>query len=169
MSSAITDNVFFSRYTHLVQNSNIVQAFEQQAAALLKFYSAISEQKALHAYATSKWTLKEILQHLIDTERIFTYRALCIARKETTTLPSYDENTYAHNSSANTRTWASLVAEMDAVRSSTLHLYKAFTVDMLNQTGHFSNATDTVKNLGFIMVGHVYHHLKVVNEKYLQL
>ncbi len=167
MSSAITDNVFFSRYTNLVQHNNIFLAFEQQEPALQAFYVAITENKALHAYAPSKWTLKELLQHLIDTERIFTYRALCIARKETTALPSYDENNYASNSLANNRTWASLVAEMDAVRSSTLHLYKAFTEDMLNQIGHFSNATDTVKNLGFIMVGHVYHHLKVVAEQYL--
>ncbi len=166
MSQPITNNSFFERYTSLVKENNINDAFKNQETILDTFYTKIPEEKSMHAYAEGKWTLKEMLQHMIDTERIFSYRALAIARKETATLPGFDEDNYAQNSEANNRTWASLVQEMKDVRKATQQLFASFSETMLNNIGKFSSAEGTPLTLGFICVGHVYHHIKVAEERY---
>jgi uncharacterized damage-inducible protein DinB len=158
---------FFKKYSSLVNEDDVTTAFRTQEKPLADFYNRISEEKANDAYAPGKWTLKELMQHMIDTERIFMYRALAISRKETASLPSFDENHYADNSDANRRTWADLVAEMTCVRSSSEWLYKSFNTDMLDIVGAFNSIQKaSVKLIGFITIGHVYHHLKVVEEKY---
>jgi hypothetical protein len=166
MSQPTTNSSYFERYTSLVKEENLDGAFKNQEATLAAFYDKISEEKSMHAYAEGKWTLKEMLQHMIDTERIFTYRALAIARKETATLPGFDENNYANNSDTNRRTWASLVEEMNAVRKATQHLFASFTETMLHNIGKFSSAEGSPSTLGFICVGHVYHHIKIAEERY---
>ena len=166
MSQPTTNNSFFERYTSLVKEENLTDAFQHQEATLQAFYDKVTEEKSLYAYAEGKWTLKEMLQHMIDTERIFAYRALAIARKETTTLPGFDENIYAANSNANDRTWASLMAEMKDVRKATQHLFSSFTENMLQHIGKFSSAEGSPNTLGFICVGHVYHHIKIAEERY---
>jgi hypothetical protein len=166
MSKPTTDNSYFLKYTELVKEDNIFDAFTAQEDVLQDFYNKIDEEKSAYAYAEGKWTLKEMLQHLIDTERVFSYRALCIARKETATLPSFDENDYSNNSNANNRSWAKLVEEMQILRMSTQMMYDSFTADMLANIGQFSSAKDSTNTLGYIMVGHVYHHIKVAEEKY---
>ena len=108
-----------------------------------------------------------MLQHIIDTERIFAYRALAIARKETATLPGFDENLYADNSNANSRTWDNLTQEIKAVRNSTRILFESFTKEMLQNNGNFSSSNGSANTLGFIIVGHVYHHIKIAKERYL--
>ena len=127
----------------------------------------IDEEKAGYAYAPGKWNLKELLQHIIDGERIFNYRALCFARKETLSLPPFDENLYAENSNANTRSWNVLSNEFINVRRSTEDLFKSFSAVMLQQKGIANNNTLSVLSLGFIIIGHVKHHIKVVEERYL--
>jgi hypothetical protein len=166
MSQPTTNKSYFERYTSLVKEENLTEAFLHQEATLQEFYNTISEEKSMHAYTEGKWTLKEMLQHMIDTERIFSYRALAIARKETATLPGFDENNYADNSGANVRTWASLVVEMKAVRTSTECMFASFTNTMLNNIGKFSSAKGSPNILGFICVGHVYHHIKIAEERY---
>jgi uncharacterized damage-inducible protein DinB len=166
MSQPTTNNSYFERYTSLVKEENIMDAFKNQEATLQAFYDKVFEEKSMYAYAEGKWTLKEMLQHMIDTERIFTYRALAIARKETATLPGFDENNYADNSNANARTWISLVEEMKDVRKATQHLFASFTETMLNNIGKFSNAEGSPNTLGLICVGHVYHHIKITEERY---
>ena len=103
----------------------------------------------------------------IDTERIFNYRALAIARKDTVSLPGFDENLYADNSNANNRAWQDMVAEFLAVRSSTEFLYKSFTEEALAASGISNNNPVTVTSLGFITLGHFYHHKNVIEERYL--
>jgi hypothetical protein len=166
MSQTTTNNSFFERYTSLVKVENIQDAFQQQTTILEDFYNKISEEKSTHAYAEGKWTLKEMLQHMIDTERIFTYRALAIARKEAATLPGFDENNYATNSDANRRTWASLVEEMKAVRKASEMMFASFTEAMMSNIGKFSSAEGSANTLGFICLGHVYHHIKIAEERY---
>lgn len=166
MSQPTTNNNYFERYTSLVKEDNINDAFKNQEATLQAFFDKVSEEKSLYAYAERKWTLKEMLQHMIDTERIFSYRALAIARKETITLPGFDENNYADNSDANRRTWQSLVEEMQDVRKATQHLFASFSETMLNNIGKFSSAEGSPSTLGFICVGHVYHHIKIAEERY---
>ena len=159
---------YFENYTSLVREEDVLDAFKNQTKILSDFLVVISEDKATYAYAEGKWTLKEMLQHMIDTERIFSYRALAIARKETVTLPGFDENVYATNSLANRRTWEELSQEMKIVRESTTILFKSFTEEMLQSSGCFSAANGNVNTLGLIIVGHFYHHVNISNERYLK-
>ena len=159
---------YFENYTSLVPEQDVLNAFKNQTKILSDFFISISEDKATYAYAEGKWTLKEMLQHMIDTERIFSYRALAIARKETVTLPGFDENIYATNSLANRRTWNELSQEMKIVRESTTLLFSSFTEEMLQNSGFFSAANSNVNTLGLIIVGHLYHHVNIVKERYLQ-
>ena len=150
-----------------VPEEDLATAFSKQLSIIKDFLNAITEEKSTYAYAPGKWTLKELLQHITDTERIFNYRALAIARKETAPLPGFDENLYADNSNANSRTWQTLVDEFLVVRQSTQFLYDSFTDDMFASAGIASNNPLTVISLGFTTLGHFYHHKKVMEEKYL--
>ena len=158
---------YFENYTSLVIEKDIISAFSNQEKILNNFLDLVTEEKSTCAYAEGKWTLKEMLQHIIDTERIFAYRALAIARKETATLPGFDENLYADNSNANSRTWDNLTQEIKAVRNSTKILFESFTEEMLQNNGNFSSSNGSANTLGFIIVGHVYHHIKIAKERYL--
>jgi uncharacterized damage-inducible protein DinB len=158
---------YFVKYTSLVNENNLADAFANQQESIKKFCANNTEEKSLYTYAEGKWTLKEMLQHLIDTERVFAYRAIAIARKDTTTLPSFDENEYAANSNANARTWKSLTNEMVAVRNTTEMLFNSFSPEMLAITGKFSSNSSDVETLGFIIIGHFYHHANVVQERYM--
>ena len=159
--------VYFDRYISQVPEDDLEQAIKNQSKIFPDFLHSISEEKSLHAYAEGKWTLREVLQHIIDAERIFNYRALCIARKETVSLPGFDENTYAANSNGNARKWQSLVDELMHVRNATEDLYLSFTEEMLWQKGLSNNNIITPLGLGFITIGHVYHHKKIIEERYL--
>ncbi len=158
---------YFKKYVDQVPEEDLLTGFQNQLPAIKELLNSITEEKSLHAYDTGKWTLKELLQHMIDTERIFNYRALAIARKETASLPGFDENLYADNSNANNRAWQDMVAEFLAVRSSTELLYKSFTDEALAASGISNNNPVTVISLGFITLGHFYHHKNVIQERYL--
>lgn len=158
---------FFATYINKVNEDNLTDAFKNQRVLVNDFFDSISEEKSNDAYAPGKWTLKEMLQHIIDAERIFAYRALCIARKEKQSLPGFDENEYAANSNANSRNWNSLVEEMKLVRKTTELLFENFAEDVLSQSGISNNNTVTVNALGFVSVGHLYHHVGVIKERYL--
>ena len=157
---------YFEKYTELVPEKSVNDALKTQDAKLQEFTSRVSEENAAFAYQESKWSLKEMLQHLIDTERIFTYRALAIARKDPSDLPGYDENNYAVNSFANNRTWASLTEEILSLRKCTKLLFNSFTAEMLNASGTFNNISGDVNTIGFIIAGHAYHHIQVAEERY---
>lgn len=159
--------VYFSNYIKHVQEDNLLDAFAKQAPIITEFFESLAPEKADFAYAPGKWTLKELLQHTIDTERIFAYRSLCIARKETQSLPGYDENVYVDNSYANNRNWADMIKEFKLVRQTTEILFQSFNDNVYNHVGLSSNNPVTVNALGFIIVGHVYHHINVIKERYL--
>ncbi|MFC4261338.1 DinB family protein [Ferruginibacter yonginensis] len=157
---------YFDKYTALVAETSVNTALQQQTTILAAFLNSIDETKSTYAYAPEKWTLKELLQHIIDTERIFTYRALCIARGETVDLPGYDENLYATASQANSRSWNDLVEEMYVVRKSTELLFRSLNDTMLQQKGWFNSLEGSAGLLGIICVGHVYHHINIAKERY---
>lgn len=157
---------YFARYINLVKEDELRLAFKNQLPILEEFLQSVDEKKSTYSYAPGKWTLKELLQHTIDTERIFNYRALCIARKETASLPSFDENLYAQNSRANERSWEDLKNECINLRRSTHDLYNSFSVETLSQTGIANNNTISILSLGFITVGHTYHHINIARERY---
>jgi len=158
---------YFKNYVDQVPDEDLFTGFQNQSAVIKQFLGSITEEKSNYAYDTGKWTIKEVLQHIIDTERIFNYRALCFARKETTSLPGFDENLYAANSNANIRSWQELVDEFAAVRSSTEFLFKSFTEEALATSGISNNNPATVISFGFITLGHFYHHKNVLQERYL--
>jgi dihydroorotate dehydrogenase len=158
---------YFKRYVDLVPEEDLMTAFKNQTAGIEKFLSSISEEKSNHAYAAGKWTIKEMLQHIIDTEHIFNYRALCFARGEKAGLPGFDENEYAANSYAGNRRWADLIQEFLAVRKATEIMYSSFNTAVMDNAGKASNNPVTVCSLGFTTVGHYYHHKKVLEERYL--
>jgi uncharacterized damage-inducible protein DinB len=159
---------YFGKYINQVTEENLDEAFKNQFPKIDSFLRSIDEAKSNYAYAEGKWTLKELLQHIIDAERIFNYRALCFARKETLSLPSFDENLYAQNSDANTRNWKRLSNELINVRRSTEDLFNSFSDEMLPHKGMANNNSTSVLSLGFIIIGHVTHHIKVAEEKYLE-
>lgn len=158
---------YFGRYISQVPEEDLFESFKLQFPRIESFLHSIDEEKANSTYAPGKWTLKALLQHVIDAERIFCYRALCFARKEAANLPSFDENLYAGNSAAEERSWKSLSNEFINLRISTQDLFKSFSDEMLQMKGSANNNTISVLSIGYTLVGHVYHHIKVVQEKYL--
>jgi hypothetical protein len=157
---------YFKRYIDLVKEDDLLQALNMQLPVITERLTHISESDSAYSYAPGKWTIKELLQHIIDAERVFNYRALCIARKETASLPSFEEDDYAAASDANRRSWNSLVNEFINLRRSTTDLFESFTPDMLNRKGTASGKDISVLSLGYISVGHIYHHLTIIRERY---
>lgn len=158
---------YFKKYIDLVEEDNLQEAFKNQQELINDFFISIPDAKTNEPYAPGKWTLKELLQHMIDTERIFNYRALAFARKEKNSLPGFDENEYAANSHANNRNWKDLCEELIAVRNSTEILFNSFTDEAMHSTGLANNKPVTVLALGFIIAGHIIHHKKIMEERYL--
>lgn len=165
--SPTTYPAYFKKYVDQVPEEDLSAAFSNQLPVINNLLNSITDEQSTYAYENGKWTLKELLQHIIDGERIFNYRALCIARKETVSLPGFEENNYAANSNANDRPWQKLVEEFLAVRKSTELLYESFTDEALNSSGISNNNPTTVMSLGFITIGHFYHHKKIIEERYL--
>ena len=158
---------YFENYISQVKEDDLEAAFKNQQDTVANYFDAIPEEKTNTGYAPGKWSLKELLQHIIDAERIFNFRALSFARKETASLPGFEENDYAVNSNANARSWKSLCDELKAVRRSTEILYESFSEEVLNNSGMANNKPTTVLAMGFINVGHLTHHKRIIEERYL--
>ena len=158
---------YFKKYIDQVDEDILKEAFKSQQETIDTFFDAIPEEKTNAGYAPGKWSLKELLQHVIDTERIFNYRSLAFARKETASLPGFEENDYAANSNANERSWKSLCEELKVIRKSTELLFNSFSDEALQSSGLANNKPTTVLAMGFITIGHLYHHKNIVEERYL--
>lgn len=158
---------FIEGYLSFVNADTVAEAIEKYSGSISDFFKNISPEKADYHYAEGKWNIKEMLQHIIDAERIFAYRALRIARHDKTPLPGFDEKDYAAAVNANERSWENLLEEFEAVRKSTDLLLQSFTQDQLKQSGTTNNQPNTVEALGFLVYGHILHHINVLKEKYL--
>ncbi len=158
---------YFEHYISLVETETVAEALQRYSVQIVEFFKNIPAEKAVYRYADGKWSLKELLQHIIDADRIFSYRALCIARKDQTPLPGFDENTYADNSDADNRTWNDLLEEFMVVRQGCNKLYESFNEQQLQQTGISNNHPISVQSIAFISIGHLLHHMKVIQERYL--
>ncbi len=158
---------YFDNYIKLVDADSIIEAIEKYANPINDFFSKINEEKANYRYAEDKWSIKELLQHVIDTDRIFAYRALSLARGEKASLPGFEENEYASASEADKRSWKSLLDEFVACRKSTDLMLLSFTEDQLNHSGITNNKPNTVVAIAYVIIGHILHHMKVVEERYL--
>jgi hypothetical protein len=158
---------FYHGYVSLVKEDTPGIAFRVQNEEVFPFLQQITAEKSVYRYANDKWSVKELLQHITDTERIFSYRALCIARGDTTPLPGFNENSYAANSKADNRKWNDLLEDFRAVRRSTEILFASFDKDQLNASGTANGKYVYVEGIGFIIAGHVLHHVKMLKERYL--
>jgi hypothetical protein len=158
---------FTHNYINQVPEEDLMEAFRIESPILVSFFEALPADKRDHRYAEGKWTIKEVLQHIIDAERIFAYRALCFARGDKTFLPGFDENMYADNSKAATRNWDNLIEELKAVRRSSELLFGSFDESQLEATGTSNNATNYVRAIGFVVIGHALHHVNVLRARYL--
>ncbi len=158
---------FYHKYIGLVKEDDLMQALKNNTASFLSFLKSIPAEKYDYRYADGKWTIKEVIQHIIDAERIFSYRALRFARKDATPLPGFDENLFAINAKADKRNWNDLVDEFAAVRKATEILFASFDEEQLESEGNSNNHSNYVLGIGFISVGHCSHHRKVIEERYL--
>lgn len=158
---------YYSPYIKALGNVNLTEELEKSMQNFEEFLNQIPLEKHEFRYAEGKWTIKDIVQHLIDAERIFTYRSLRFARKDQTPLPGFDENEYVDATDANKRTLTDLIQEYKAVRLSTLYLFKSFTEEELMRTGIALNNSFTVRAIGFIAIGHQKHHQRIIAERYL--
>ena len=158
---------YFFPYISVLGDVTLIEELEISLHEFIRFVQNIPMDKFDYRYAEDKWTIKEIIQHVIDTERIFAYRALRISRNDQTPLPGFDENEYAKNTEANKRGLQDLLTELASVRHSNIFLFKSFSEEQLQRTGIASNAGISVRAIGFIMIGHQKHHQKVFEERYL--
>lgn len=160
---------YFDRYINKCDDAELLDAIQTSIDELDN--APIEKWKALgdKVYAPGKWTVKDILQHLIDTERIFSYRTLAFARGETQSLPSFDEDGYAAAAKANDRSVESLVKELKLLHRSFKILYESFTSDMLGKMGKGFKGDYSVDSIGFCMPGHQRWHLQILEEKYYPL
>lgn len=158
---------YFFRYINLTKGETVNELVQNHSEELKKFYNAIPDEKANYAYAEGKWTIKEVMQHIIDTERVFTYRLLRFARKDSTPLHSFDENAFAQNANANNRTLASLKEELNMLRLATDIMLANLSNEQLAFTGTSSNHSTTANAVSFIIFGHLIHHKNIITERYL--
>ncbi len=158
---------YFEQYVELVTEENVLQAFENSLYEVQNYFRKVTPEQGEFRYAPEKWTVKEVLAHIIDTERIFNYRALCIARGEKASLMGFDENAYAANSKCENRTIASLLAEHEAVRKSTIQLYKNLDTSVWSASGVANGKEVSIAMFPYASAGHEKHHMNVIVERYL--
>jgi uncharacterized damage-inducible protein DinB len=158
---------FNATYINALDDVNLIEQLEISLHDFIKFVQNIPMDKFDYRYAEGKWTIKDIIQHIIDAERIFAYRALRISRNDITPLPGFEENDYVDNTNATSRSIQELLTEFSAVRHSNLLLFKSFSDEQLTRLGMASNHAISVRALGFLIIGHQKHHQKVFQERYL--
>ena len=158
---------FYKPYIEKAGDLELIRALELSKESTISFFKSIDDNKWSYRYLDDKWSIKEILQHLIDSERVFAYRALRFSRNDKTNLPGFDENAYAYESNGNIRRGAELIEEYIHLRNATLSLFKSFTKEMLIYSGFANDAEMSVRAIGFVIVGHEKHHIGVIKERYL--
>jgi len=160
------DSYYFN-YIDLITSDEIVPAIERQKDEMLQFLLGISEEQSRHSYAPGKWTIREVLNHVNDGERVFLYRAFWFARGYQDALPSFDQDVAVQSAQANNSSWADLVEEFRSVRMATITFFKNLPDEAWSRTGVASDYPFTVRSLAYIIAGHVAHHRNVLAERYL--
>jgi hypothetical protein len=151
----------------LVTASTITDALKSSGSQTLELIASIPETKASYQYLPEKWTVKQILSHIIDCERVYAYRALRLSRKDATPLAGFDENTYVMNAAVEARSLEQLSNEYNAVRNASILLYDFMTNEMLDFKGIANNVFFTARSLGYMIAGHNIHHCNILRERYL--
>ena len=158
---------FFKTYVDYVKDMDLLDALRHASKLVQQLVPYIPEDKGQYRYAEGKWTVKEVINHMMDAERIFVYRALRFSRNDQTPLPPFDENLYAPEANAHNRTVQQLAKEMKRLRETTIDFFTSLTPEMLQREGTASGKKLSVLNLGYIIAGHDIHHHKILHERYL--
>ena len=158
---------YYGTYVNKVADGDIVATLEKQIGTTLAFLRGIPEAKGGHRYAEGKWSIREVIGHLSDGERVFSYRALRFARGDATPLPGFDENEFMRQSRLDDRSLASLIAEFEAVRTASVALFDGLFPEEWTRRGSASGKDVSVRALAWIMAGHEVHHLEVLKTRYL--
>ena len=158
---------FYAGYVAKVPEGDLVATLDGQSGEYFQALNPITDTKGNFAYAPGKWTIKELLLHVVDAERVFSYRAMRIARSDTTPLPGFDEKAWVPHSGANDRSVADLLGEFRAVRGATLAMLRHLPPDSVTRRGVASEREISVRALAWIIAGHAIHHLGILRERYL--
>jgi hypothetical protein len=158
---------YYHRYISLVPEGDIVAILEQQGAGWKALLASLSEAQGDHRYAPGKWTIKELVGHVADTERVFSYRAAHVSRSDPAPLPSMEQEIWSAGAESARRTLASLAEELAAVRGATLTLVKSLSPEQAIRRGIASGNQVSVRALAFLCAGHAEHHLRILKERYL--
>lgn len=159
---------YYGRYIERVEHEHVLVALEDQLDEMLGLLGSLDPAIGEYQYAPGKWTLKQVVAHVLDSERIFGVRALCIARGDTQPLPGFDENAYAEAAGAERRSISGLAREFEQVRRSNVTLYRTLDEQAWQRTGNANGAAISVRAIAWILAGHAAHHVRVLRERYLE-
>lgn len=157
---------FYKKYVKLIEETDIIQALRISGNRAQEILHSIPTDKQDFKYGGDKWTIREVLCHMIDAERIFTYRALRFARNDQTELSGFDENSFTPESNASNRELKNILDEMAHLRTATIDLFGGFSTEMLSRKGMANKSEMSVASQGFIIAGHEQHHLNILKERY---
>lgn len=158
---------FHAAYVQGVPDGDILAFLERQGRETVALLRGVNEKQSQHRYAPGKWSIREVVGHMNDAERVFTYRALSFARGDATPLPGFDENAWGASSNADSRALADLVQDFAAVRAATLTLFRGFSENEIGRAGTASGHRVTVAALAYVVAGHEKHHVTILRERYL--
>ncbi|MGZ8412027.1 MAG: DinB family protein [Gemmatirosa sp.] len=158
---------YYARYIAQVPDGDVLDTLERQLEEMVALMDRFGETGSMHRYAEGKWSVKEVLGHIADAERIFAYRALCAARGESGGLPGFDENAYVANANFDARTLNSLLGELTATRRATLALFRSLDAETLARRVVANGVPVSVRALAWIVAGHERHHQVILRERYV--
>lgn len=158
---------FYANYVNLAVSDDLIKTLKKNRKKFLALLDSIPSAKIDYAYAEGKWTVKQVLQHIIDTERVFAYRALRVARFDTTPMPGFDENLWAEKADVTARGWSDMIGEFKNLRKANITMISQFNKEQLAAVGAASGQAVSAAALCFIIAGHVAHHMNILKERYL--
>jgi len=159
--------VFYETYTRHVPPGDIIETLERQIAETANLLAPLSDADAAYRYAPGKWSIKQVVGHLSDSERIFSYRALCFSRSDPTPLPGFDENEYVAHASFDARSLTDLLAELKALRDATIRLFSSMTAEEAARRGVANGRELNAGSVAYIIAGHERHHYLLLGERYM--
>ena len=160
-------NPYYQTYIDKLGDVDLMVMMQNQLGNFPEFISSIPDEKWTYAYGLDKWTIAEVLLHVLDTERVFQYRALRFGRNDSTPIPGFDQDRYVPESNANGRSKESIIEEYTSIRKSSITLFSSFDEDILKRWGTANGSKMSVAALGFVMLGHQKHHRDVIRQRYL--
>lgn len=159
---------YYENYIRLIEGNDILKILNEQSKRTQDVLNSFSEHKGNYRYADGKWTVKEVVGHLLDTERVFAYRALCIARGEKKSLPGFDQDDYVKEGNFNGRELFELNYDFRLLRESNILMFRSFTPEMMKKRGYANDTSVTVLAILFMIAGHEKHHMNFLRDKYMK-